>query len=147
MPENTIKESYTLEEILNLLDQDFPIASRTINLYYFSYLVNYMRKTLLEKVFSIKKTTVTINIGQLFESFEELHTIPIQEDNDPTEVDDAIDTRMQVFFLDIIIDCADMYRELIPGIKFEAVMLLNTRLIPDELICQIQEDMEEIFLS
>lgn len=35
MPENTIKKSYTLEEILNLLDQDFPIASITINLYYF----------------------------------------------------------------------------------------------------------------
>lgn len=146
MPENTIKKSYTLEEILNLLDQDFPIASRTINLYYFSYLVNYMRKTLLEKVFSIKKTTVTINIGQLFESFEELHTIPIQEDNDSTEVDDAIDTRMQVFFLDIIIDCAGMYRELI-DIKFEAVKLINTEAVPNELVLQIQEDMEELFLS
>lgn len=147
MPENTIKKSYTLEEILNLLDQDFPIASRTINLYYFSYLVNYMRKTLLEKVFSIKKTTVTINIGQLFESFEELHTIPIQEDNDSTEVDDAIDTHMQVLFLYIIIDCAEMYKELNTSVRFEAIKLLNTRSIPDELIHQIQEDMEELFLS
>ena len=147
MPENTIKKSYTLEEILNLLDQDFPIASRTINLYYFSYLVNYMRKTLLEKVFSIKKTTVTINIGQLFESFEELHTIPIQEDNDSTEVDDAIDTHVQVLFLYIIIDCAEMYKELNTSVRFEAIKLLHTRSIPDELIHQIQEDMEELFLS
>ena len=146
MPENTTKNSYKLQEILNLLDQDFPIASRTINLYYFSYLVNYARKTLLEKVFSIKKTTVTINIGQLFKSFEELHTIPIQEDNDSTEVDDAIDTRMQVFFLDIIIDCAGMYRELI-DIKFEDVKLINTEAVPNELVLQIQEDMEELFLS
>lgn len=147
MPENTTKNSHKLQEILNILDQDFPIASRTIDLYYFSYLVNYVRKTLLEKVFSIKKTTITINIGQLFESFEELHTIPIQEDNNSTEVDDAIDTCMQVFFLDIIIDCADMYRELIPGIKFEAVKLINTEAVPNTLVLQIQEDMEELFLS
>jgi hypothetical protein len=146
MPENTIKKSYTLEEILNLLDQDFPIASITINLYYFSYLVNYVRKILLEKVFSIEKTTILINIGKLFESFEERQAISLQEDN-YKEIDDAIDTHMQVLFLDIIINCAVMYQELITDIKFEAVILLNTRLIPDELICQIQEDMEEIFLS
>lgn len=146
MPENTTKNSYTLEEILNLLDQDFPITSRTINLYYYSYLVNYVRKILLEKVFSIEKTTILINIGKLFESFEERQAISLQEDN-CKEIDDAIDTHMQVLFLDIIINCAVMYQELITDIKFEAVILLNTRSIPDELIHQIQEDMEELFLS
>ena len=147
MPENTIKESYTLEEILNLLDQDFPIASRTINLYYFSYLVNYMRKTLLEKVFSIEKTTILlINIGKLFESFEERQAISLQEYNFK-EIDDYIDTHMQVLFLDIIINCAEMYKGLNTSVQFEAIKLLNTGSIPDELIYQIQEDMEELFLS
>lgn len=146
MPENTIKKSYTLEEILNLLDQDFPIASITINLYYFSYLVNYVRKILLEKVFSIEKTTILINIGKLFESFEERQAISLQEDN-CKEIDDAIDTHVQVLFLYIIIDCAEMYKELNTSVRFEAIKLLNTRSIPDELIHQIQEDMEELFLS
>lgn len=146
MPENTIKESYTLEEILNLLNQGFPIASRTINLYYFSYLVNYVRKILLEKVFSIEKTTILINIGKLFESFEERQAISLQEDNFK-EIDDYIDTHMQVLFLYIIINCAVMYQELITDIKFEAVMLINTEAVPNELVLQIQEDMEELFLS
>lgn len=146
MPENTTKNSYTLEEILNLLDQDFPIASITINLYYFSYLVNYVRKILLEKVFSIEKTTILINIGKLFESFEERQAISLQEDN-CKEIDDAIDTHMQVLFLDIIINCAVMYQELITDIKFEAVKLINTEAVPNELVLQIQEDMEELFLS
>jgi hypothetical protein len=146
MPENTIKKSYTLEEILNLLDQDFPIASITINLYYFSYLVNYVRKILLEKVFSIEKTTILINIGKLFESFEERQAISLQEDNCKA-IDDAIDTHVQVLFLYIIIDCAEMYKELNTSVRFEAIKLLNTRSIPDELIHQIQEDMEELFLS
>lgn len=147
MPENTTKNSYTLQEILDCLDQDFPRKSRTINLYYYSCLKNYELKTLLEKVFSIEKTTILINIGKLFESFEELHAISIKIADDFTEVDDNIDTRMQVFFLDIIIDCANMYRELITDIKFKDVILINPRSISDELIRQIQEDMEELFLS
>jgi hypothetical protein len=146
MSENTTKNSYTLEKILNLLDQDFPIASRTINLYYFSYLVNYMRKILLEKVFSIEKTTILINIGKLFESFEERQAISLQEYNFK-EIDDYIDTHIQVLFLDIIINCAVMYQELITDIKFEAVKLINTEAVPNELVLQIQEDMEELFLS
>ena len=146
MSENTTKNSYTLEKILNLLDQDFPIASRTINLYYFSYLVNYMRKILLEKVFSIEKTTILINIGKLFESFEERQAISLQEYNFK-EIDDYIDTYIQVLFLDIIINCAVMYQELITDIKFEAVKLINTEAVPNELVLQIQEDMEELFLS
>ncbi len=146
MSENTIKNSYTLQEILNLLDQDFPITSRTINLYYYSYLVNYVRKTLLEKVFSIEKTTILIiNIGKLFESFEERQAISIQED-DFAEVDDYIDIHMQVLFLDIIINCANMYREFI-DIKFEAVKLISTEAIPIPILFQILEELEELFLS
>lgn len=146
MSENIIKKYYTLEEILNLLDQDFPIASRIINLSYYSYLVNYVRKILLEKVFSIEKTTILINIGKLFESFEERQAISLQEDN-CKEIDDYIDTHMQVLFLYIIINCAVMYQELITDIKFEAVKLINTEAVPNELALQIQEDMEELFLS
>ena len=146
MSENIIKKYYTLEEILNLLDQDFPIASRIINLSYYSYLVNYVRKILLEKVFSIEKTTILINIGKLFESFEERQAISLQEDN-CKEIDDYIDTHMQVLFLYIIINCAVMYQELITDIKFEAVKLINTEAVPNELVLQIQEDMEELFLS
>ncbi len=145
MSENTIKNSYMLQEILTLLDQDFPIASRTINLYYYSYLVNYVQKTLLEKVFSIEKTTILINIGKLFESFEERQAISIQED-DFAEVDNHIDTNMQVLFLDIIINCANMYRELI-DIKFEAVKLISTEAIPIPILFQILEELEELFLS
>jgi len=54
--------------------------------------------------------------------------------------------RLYKFFLDIIIDCAGMYRELI-DIKFEDVKLINTEAVPNELVLQIQEDMEELFLS
>jgi len=147
MPENTIKKSYTLEEILNYLEQDYLIASITKDLYYCSLLEKYKIKVSLEKIFSIEKNTIVINIGKLFESFQEIHAVYIQEDDDFTEADDYTDSYVQILFLDTINDCAYMYKEFIPDAKLEAIKLINTEAVPNELVLQIQEDMEEIFLS
>ena len=147
MPENTIKESYTLEEILNLLDQNFLRKSRTINPYDYSFLENHERKVLLEKIFSIQQTIICVDIGKLFDSFQEIRAVSIQVADDFTEIDDYIESYIQMFFLDITNVCAYMYKEFIPGIRFEAVKLIDTKSIPIPILFQILEELEELFLS
>ena len=147
MPENTTKNSYTLEEILNYLEQDYLIASITKDLYYCSLLEKYKIKVSLEKIFSIEKNTIVINIGKLFESFQEIHAVYIQEDDDFTEADDYTNSYVQILFLDTINDCAYMYKEFIPDAKLEAIKLINTKAILDAILRQIQEELKEIILD